>query len=131
MYSIEEIYQEAVTDRSTIKTYSDNKETLIKLGVMIRKFPNKIELINCHKGGDYFSSIEDHEMKIFNQHGWKKGVLLFSMQTYKRKLSMIEVRIQQEMNSRKNDKFIKGLKVQREKILNKYSNRQQQLNKLN
>jgi hypothetical protein len=70
-------------------------------------------------------------MKIFNQHGWKKGVLLFSMQTYKRKLSMIEVRIQQEMNSRKNDKFIKGLKVQREKILNKYSNRQQQLNKLN
>ena len=131
MYSIEEIYQEAVTDRSTIKTYSDNKETLIKLGVMIRKFPNKIELINCHKGGDYFSSIEDHEMKILNLHGWKKGVLLFSMQTYKRKLSMIEVRIQQEMNSRKNDKFIKGLKVQREKILNKYSNRQQQLNKLN
>ena len=131
MYSIEEIYQEAVNDRSTIKTYSDNKETLIKLGVMIRKFPNKIELINCHKGGDYFSSIEDHEMKIFNQHGWKKGVLLFSMQTYKRKLSMIEVRIQQEMNSRKNDKFIKGLKVQREKILNKYSNIQQQLNKLN
>jgi len=131
MYSIEDIYQEAVTDRSTIKTYSDNKETLIKLGVMIRKFPNKIELINCHKGCDYFSSVEDHEMKIFTQNGWKRGVLIFSMHTYKRKLNMIEFRIQQEMNSRKNDKFIKGLKVQREKILNKYSDRQQQLTKLN
>lgn len=98
---------------------------------MLRKFPNKIELVNCHKGGDYFTPFTNDEVQMFKVNGWKKGVLLFLIKTYKLKLNMIEVRIQQELNGRKNDKYIKGLKIKRENILNKYSKRQKQLIKLN
>ena len=43
---------------------------------------------------------------------------------------MIENRIQDEMNTRKNDKYIKSLKISREKTLKKYSAKQKLLNKL-
>ena len=131
MHSLEDLYSQAILDRSTYRSTTKNKDTFIKYGVMLRKFPNKIELVNCHKGGDYFSPFTEDEVQMFKDNGWKKGVLLFLIKTYKRKLNMIEVRIQQEINGRKNDKYIKGLKVKREGILNKYSIRQKQLTKLN
>ena len=131
MHSLEDLYSQAILDRSTYRSTTKNKDTFIKYGVMLRKFPNKIELVNCHKGGDYFSPFTEDEVQMFKDNGWKMGVLLFLIKTYKRKLNMIEVRIQQEINGRKNDKYIKGLKVKREGILNKYSMRQKQLTKLN
>ena len=38
-----------------------------------------------------------------------------------RKLKMIEQKMKEEVNSRKNDKFIKNLKTKREFVMNKYS----------
>ena len=43
---------------------------------------------------------------------------------------MIEDRIRNEVNTRKNDKHIKKLKSSRENLLINYSKRKQQLNKI-
>ena len=44
---------------------------------------------------------------------------------------MIKNKMQEEVNSRKNDKFIKNLKTKREFVMNKYSYYSQKLIKLN
>jgi len=94
---------------------------------MLNKFPNSIEILNTSRGGDHYKELTEEEYKFFFENGWEKGVLLTSMGNYLRKLNMIEDRIQEEINTRKNDKHIQGLKVSREKILQKYSLRKQQI----
>ena len=44
---------------------------------------------------------------------------------------MIEGRIQNELNTRKNDKHIQSLKASREKVLRKYAERKKLLSQLN
>ena len=127
MYSIEELYSQALSDDKAI--HSEN--SIINYGVKIQKFSNKIEILNCSRNGNYFQICNKDEYSLFMIYGWIKGGLRLSMMNYKRKLDMIEDRIRNEVNTRKNDKHIKKLKANRENFLIKYSIRQKQLNKLN
>lgn len=127
MYSIEDIYQQALHDNSG---YHSLNGSVINYGVKIQKFPSKTEILNCSRNGDYFQECNDEEYQLFFIHGWIKGGLRLSMMNYKRKLDMIEYKIRNEVNSRKNDKHIQKLKSSRENLLIKYSNRQKQLNQI-
>ena len=131
-YSLEDIYQQGMEDFGAGHTSFGGKQGIIKLGVLLYKYPSgSIEILNTTRGGDYFQELTPEEYQHFFDHGWKKGVLLTSLGNYQRKLNIIEGRIQSEMNSRKNDKYIKRLKNSREKIMKKYSERKQQLLNLN
>jgi len=132
-YSLEDIYQEGMEDFGAGHPKGfDGKQGIIKLGILLYKYPSgAIEILNTTKGGDYFQELTSKEYQHFYNHGWKKGVLLTSLGNYERKIKIIEGRIQSEMNSRKNDKYIKRLKNSREKIMRKYSERKQQLLNLN
>lgn len=98
---------------------------------MLNKFQNSIQILNTSRGGDYYKELTEEEYNIFLLNGWEKGVLLISMGNYLRKLKMIENRIKIEINTRKNDKYIRGLKTSRDKILNLYSIRKQQIKSIN
>jgi len=52
---------------------------------------------------------------------------MIAIDNYTRKLDVIEFKIQNEMNTRKNDKFIRGLKNSRDKLLLKYTKRKSEL----
>lgn len=127
MYSLEDVFIQGENDRATYGSSYAGKRCLLKLGIMLNKFPNSIEILNTSRGGDHYKELTEEEYKFFFENGWEKGVLLTSMGNYLRKLNMIEDRIQEEINTRKNDKHIQGLKVSREKILQKYSLRKQQI----
>ena len=127
MHSIEEIYKQALEDSSG---YHSLNGSVINYGVKIQNFPSKTEILNCSRNGDYFQECNDEEYQLFFIHGWIKGGLRLSMMNYKRKLDMIEYKIRNEVNSRKNDKHIQKLKSSRENLLIKYSNRQKQLNQI-
>tara|TARA_R110002020_G_scaffold73207_10_gene187740 strand:+ start:833 stop:1231 length:399 start_codon:yes stop_codon:yes gene_type:complete len=131
VYSLEDLYNQAVQDSSSYKFSHSGKEGIIKLGFMLNKFPNNIQILNTSRGGDYYKELTQEEYSIFRLNGWEKGVLLISMGNYLRKLEMIEDRIKIEINTRKNDKYIKGLKTSRDKILNLYSIRKQQIKSIN
>tara|TARA_R110000744_G_scaffold133929_2_gene242680 strand:+ start:35 stop:436 length:402 start_codon:yes stop_codon:yes gene_type:complete len=128
MYSIEDIYIQAIKDPNAIQKQNGG---IINYGVKIQKFDSKTEILNCSRNGDYFQECNKEEYLLFFIHGWKKGGLRLSMMNCKRKLDLIEYKIRSEVNSRKNDKHIKKLKTRRENLLLKYSNRKQQLNKIN
>ena len=87
--------------------------------------------MNCSKNGDYFQELTENEYKLFYKNGWKVGCLLMGINNNKRKLQIIEQKMKEEVNSRKNDKFIKNLKTKREFVMNKYSFFTQKLTKLN
>tara|TARA_R110000751_G_scaffold55834_4_gene119665 strand:- start:146 stop:532 length:387 start_codon:yes stop_codon:yes gene_type:complete len=127
MYSIEEIYQQALEDS---EGYHSLTGSVINYGVKIQKFSSKTEILNCSRNGNYYQECNAEEYELFFIHGWEKGGLRLSMMNCKRKLDMIEDNIRNEVNTRKNDKHIQKLKITRENLLIKYSKRKQQLNKI-
>jgi len=128
MYSIEEIYQQAEQDINSIKVSKTNGNSVLNYGVKIQKFPARTEILNCSRSGDYFKECNHEEYDLFFKYGWREGGIRLSMMNCKRKLDMIEERIRNEVNTRKNDKHIQKLKTTRENLLLKYSKRKQQLN---
>jgi hypothetical protein len=129
--SKEDLYLQAMQDLSAHRFLHSGKQCIVKLGFMLNKFQNDIEILNTNRGGDYYKELTKEEYDIFFQNGWELGVLLNSMGNCLRKLDMIEDRIKNEINTRKNDKYIQGLKTSREKALHIYSKRKQQIEIIN
>lgn len=131
VYSLEDLYNQAMHDLGSHKFSHSGKMGIIKLGFMLNKYPSRMEILNTSRGGDYYKELTHEEYDTFYLNGWEKGVLLISMGNCLRKLNMIEDRIKIEINTRKNDKYIRGLKTSRDKILNLYSIRKQQIKSIN
>ena len=130
MYSKEQIYKQALRDERAIQTKMPNGEGVINNGVKIQKFPSKIEIINLSKGGDYFQECTEEEYKYFHRYGWSEGAIRLCMSNTKRKLEMIEDKVREEVNTRKNNKHIQSMKARRDNLLVKYAERNKQLNKI-
>jgi hypothetical protein len=130
MFSIKEVYIQALEDKTAIHQVLQNGVSIINMGVKIQKFNDYIEILNCSKGGDYFSSFSDEEYKIILKEGWKVGCIKTAMNNCLHKLNLIESKMKIEVNTRKNDKHIQNLKNRRESILIKYSKHNNKLIKI-
>ena len=127
MYSIEQIFIQALEDPSA---YNIDNSSIVNYGVKIQKFFSKTEILNCSRNGNYFQECNEEEYELFFIHGWKLGAMKLSMMNYKRKLDIIEWKIKEEVNTRKNDKHIKTLKKARLSLLESYRRTSHKLNKL-
>ncbi len=103
MYSLEEIYDQSLEDNVAMKVTMSNGIGVINNGVKLQKFGSKTEILNCGRSGDYFQECNEEEYNFFYDYGWKEGGLRLSLHNYKRKLDLIEYKIRNEVNSRKND----------------------------
>lgn len=130
MYSKKDIFNQALKD-DTIYYHRNGGISMINLGVKINKFPSKLEILNCSKNGDYYQELTDEEYKIFYTNGWEKGCRLLALNNCKRKVDLIKNKMKTEVNTRKNDKFIKNLKTKRDLIMKKYAYHTNKLIKLN
>jgi len=128
MYSLEEIFNQALEDHHSRTITKPLGMSVLNYGAKIQKFPSKTEILNCGRSGDYFQECNSEEYELFYIYGWREGSLRLSMLNCKRKLNLIEQRIKKEVNTRKNDKHIKKLKTTRENLLVKYAKRNKQLN---
>ena len=131
MYSLEEIWAQAIGDASAVRQRVPKGELIIGSGVRIQRFGDRIEMLNMNKGGDYYKILDEDEYNIFYHGGWKRGSVNLSISNCLFKLGLIEDKIKTEVNTRKNDKHIQNLKNRRENILNKYTKLKQKLNQLN
>ena len=130
MYSIEDLYSQAIKDNEAISSLLPFGYSVINYGVKLQKFSSKIEILNCGRNGDYFQECNEEEYDLFYKYGWREGGLRLSLLNCKRKLDLIEDKIRTEVNTRKNDKHIQKLKTRREELLIKYSSKQKQLNQI-
>ena len=104
--------------------------SVIANGIKIQKFPDRIEILNMGKGGDYFKECSLEEYDYFYDYGWVIGCFKVRINNCLHKLKIIEENIKTEVNTRKNDKHIQNLKSRRESILNKYTINVNKLNQI-
>ena len=131
MYSYTDLYHQAIKDRRSCYRRDGSREQILSYGIMLNKYKDLITILNTTKAGGYYADATPDELEYLFTHGWKKGVLMIAIKNYTRKLDVIEFKIQNEMNTRKNDKFIRGLKNARDKLLLKYTKRKSELKNLN
>ena len=130
---IEELYyifEDALNDRKAIETKTKKMHSVIANGIKIQKFPDRIEILNMGKGGDYFKECSLEEYDYFYEDGWVIGCFKVRINNCLHKLKIIEENIKTEVNTRKNDKHIQNLKTRRENILNKYTINVNKLNQI-
>ena len=133
MYSLEEIFQQAVEDKNCADLNYPNYKAQLSWGVKIVKDDKskEINIFNTTKGGDFYKEIEEDEYKSFEENGWVKGTYLLSLSNFRRKLNLIEGRIQSEVNNNGNLKVITGFKNARERIMKRYTKVSNKLKELN
>tara|TARA_R100000935_G_scaffold791_3_gene2821 strand:+ start:815 stop:1228 length:414 start_codon:yes stop_codon:yes gene_type:complete len=129
-FTIPQVWEQAITDPRSVVQNLPKGISIIANGVKLMKFQENIEMFNMNKGGDYFKELDEDEYALFHEGGWKVGLIKLAISNCLFKLDLIEKRIQNEVNTRKNDKHIQNLKNRREKILKKYTTHQTKLNKI-
>ena len=127
MYNLFHLFDQAKRVPNSIYTQTQKMESVMHNGAKILKFPEKIEILNMGKGGDYFMECTKEEYDYFYKYGWSAGTEFVLLNNYEFKLNLIKDRIKTEINTRKNDKHIQNLKNRREKILQKYTARKNKL----
>jgi hypothetical protein len=130
MYTLEDVFEQAENDNYSTSLPLQNGKSYIRPSVIIKKFPNHIDILNVGKGGAYYKAITGSELEYFLEHGWIKGSVKVSLNNCTHKLRLVELGIKKEVNTRKNDKYIKGLKNKRDNILKKYAVLKIKLNKI-
>jgi hypothetical protein len=130
MYTLEDVFEQAENDNYSTSLPLQNGKSYIRPSVIIKKFPNHIDILNVGKGGAYYKDITESELEYFLQNGWVKGSVNVSLNNCTHKLRLVELGIKKEVNTRKNDKYIKGLKNKRDNILKKYAVLKIKLNKI-
>ena len=75
MYSVSDIFFQALEDPRSIKQTSHKSEVILGKSVRIEKCGNNIELYNLNKGGDYYKPLNEIELQCFMDNGWKAGQL--------------------------------------------------------
>lgn len=127
-FTLNEVMDQALLDNAGVTTQMPKGESVIASGIKIQRFPSKIEILNCSRGGHYYQEILPKEYEYFLEHGWTKGKVQMSINNCVFKLNLIEKRMKVEMNTRKNDKHIQNLKTRRGNLLKKYADLQIKLN---
>ena len=120
MYSLDQLYNQAL-EKDPLILEKELGTSLVSYGFKLQKFESKTEILNCSRNGDYFQELNDNEYKLFQEYVWEKGCIVMNINNCLHKLQLIEDKMRLEVNTRKNDKFIKNLKTKREYILQRYS----------
>lgn len=123
MYSIDQVFQQALIDRESALLNSSLYQARLLRGIKIVRDNEtlEIEIFNTTVGGDFYKEITPEQYKLFLDNGWKVGVYVISLSNYRRKLVKIEQKIKDELSNRKNAKSIKMAKQRRLTILKNFS----------
>jgi hypothetical protein len=95
------------------------------------KVTEQIRIYNTTKGGDYYAEITENEYEEFYKNGWRIGVYVLSLSNYRRKLTIVNDRIQAEISKKRtNKKTLSSLQASKKRILNNYSKFSKKLNQI-
>ena len=130
MYTINEVFEQALSDGYTANLNGDGYESRSIYGVKIIRDIDTREVIvlNTMKGGEHYIPLSQDEINIFLEKGWRIGVYVVTLSNYRIKLEQVENSIRDEMNGKVSDKVIQELKDKRTSLLNSYTELNNKLN---
>ena len=132
-YNIDDIFNQSKQDAYAANFDGEGYEARLMYGVKIIRDLETADtvMLNTNIGGDYYSKLTDKEVALFTENGWRYGVYVISLSSYRKKLDLIEDKIRDELDSGGSNPKINNLKTNRDMILKKYSEVSVKLNKLN
>lgn len=129
MYKLSDIFNQADTDEVSIDIDGMGYEARLRQGIKITKEGNDVQIFNTTKGSLFYEEITSEQYQTFIEYGWVVGVYRLTLLNYKRRLELIERKMREEVNTRKNDKRIKSMKKIRTSIMIDYRRVTKQINK--
>tara|TARA_R110000851_G_scaffold317273_1_gene480662 strand:+ start:473 stop:874 length:402 start_codon:yes stop_codon:yes gene_type:complete len=129
MYKLSDIFNQADTDEVSIDIDGMGYEARLRQGIKITKEGNDVQIYNTTKGNLFYEEITSEQYQTFIKYGWVVGVYRLTLLNYKRRLELIERKMREEVNTRKNDKRIKSMKKIRTSIMIDYRRVTKQINK--
>jgi hypothetical protein len=129
MYKLTDIFNQANTDEVSINIDGVGYEARLRQGIKITKEDNTFHIFNTTIGV-FYQEISEEQYQTFYEYGWVIGVHKLALINYKRKLRVVENKMRNEVNTRKNDKHIKTLKKARLSLIESYRRASNKLNKL-
>ena len=93
MYSLEEVFKQAVNDDNSAPLNYPHYNAQLSWGVKIVKDnrTKEINIFNTTRGGDYYMELNEEEYKSFSDNGWIKGIYILSLSNFRRKLNLISI----------------------------------------
>ena len=121
-YSLDEIYNEAVSHYKSNHLRSKGHESCIFLGVKITKdyATWEIKIFDPSKSNNYYIELDIKLYELFFTEGWTRAVLTITLEKYKSKLERIKQSINNEVNNNASQKRLNFFRDAREQILKKY-----------
>ncbi len=129
MHKLNDIFNQANTDEVSINIDGSGYDARLRQGIKITKEENSHHIFNTTIGV-FYQEISEEQYQMFYECGWVIGVHKLALINYKRKLKVVEDKMRNEVNTRKNDKHIKTLKKARLSLLESYRRTSHKLNKL-
>lgn len=127
MHSLKDLWDEASSSKKCIDLSYKTEQSYIYKGIKICKVENEIKIYNAGKQAYIYKELSESEYQFLYDNGFIKGVHLTKMGNYKEKISVLNKKIKDEINTRNNKKHYDSLKNKRENLINKYT----QISKLN
>ena len=117
---LEEVFKQALQDQSCANLDWDGYEARMIYGVKIVRDmkTRQIQIFNP-SGKDYNEELTSQEYKYF-KNGWRSGVYDLVLESYIRKLDILEKKIAEEVTTKKANASINGFTKKRLSIMNKY-----------
>jgi hypothetical protein len=133
MRGLEWVFNDAREDEFAGDLDDSYVEARIVFGVKIvrDRGTGEIEILNTTKGGDYYEEISKKEYDNFYIKGWRYGVYIVSLSNYRRKLDLINDKIQDLIGKSARKKDIDSLQERRKNIMQRYTKVSKKLNLLN
>lgn len=132
-FKLDDIYSQAIKDEycSVLVSPKETSRMLYGIKIIQDKATGLISIYNTTTGGDYYTELTENEYKVFLENGWRYGVYVLSLSNYRRKLTIVNKRIQTEIGKRRtNIKNLESLQKSKTRILNRYSTFTKKLNKI-
>ena len=122
-----DIFNQAKNDPSSVILDGRGYESRMMHGVQIMSYgeTNQIKIFNP-RGKEYYEELTPQEYLLF-EGGWRKGVYTLVLQSYRKRLDVIEKKIPEVLN---HNRSLTALKDRRSSILKKYFKLTQKLNQL-
>ena len=131
-YNLENIWDIACRDESSVKILGNGYESILFHGVKITRDNETkyVEILKVMTGSEYYPKLSEHDIEIFLNNGWRYGVYSLALANYRIKLENTKDAIKSEFNGRNRIKRVTLYKQSRDTILQKYNNINNKLNQL-
>ena len=128
MFSLEEIFNQAFSDKKSAKIIENGYQSTSLLDVKLIKddYTHEVDLLNTSKR--YYQRLTDFEFNTFKEKGWRYGVYVVTLSNYRSKLDKVEKSIRDEVNGKGSEKTIRQLKATRDSLMSNYTQLNNKLN---